>query len=337
MTAVATSAGVPALAGDPPKGGAATKPKAAPTASASASATAAPAPADGPEAWFAEGAAAHKAGRFAEAEALFLKAWAVKKTWDVAANLGLAQVNLGKHVEAAEHLAYALQWFPASELAATKEVLERRLKSAREEIGALTVTVNVDGAEVRVNGEVKGTSPLQAELFVAPGDVTIEASKSGYEPVRRKLTVAKGANETPALTLAPTAPKDRNKLPAYVIGGAGIAALIAGGVLIGVAESTKSGLSAEAPRGPDGKPVCWTTPKPGGATAECDAFRAKIGTVNTEGDAGIGLLIGGGALLGVAAAYWLWPSGGGSKDVQGSKIVPVVGPTGGAVMWTGSF
>ncbi len=269
---------------------------------------------------------------------MFLKVWAVKKAWDVAANLGLAQVNLGKNVDAAEHLAYALRWFPASEPAATKAVLERRLATARAEIGAVKVTVNVDGAQVRVNGVAKAASPLEGELFVAPGSVTIEVEKDGYEAVRKTVDVAKGGSAEAAITLLPKTAPERSKVPAYVIGGVGIASLIAGAVLIGVAEGEHARLRTDAPRGPDGALLCWRTPAAGSATkAECDAWRASTATANTEANAAIGLFVVGGAALAGAAAYWFWPASPQAGTARRSIVVPLVSASGGGAMWTGNF
>lgn len=187
--------------------------------------------------WFAQGTAAHEAGKFAEAEELFLKVWAVRKAWDVAANLGLAQVNLGKHVAAAEHLAYALRWFPASEPAATKSVLERRLTASRAEIGAVKITVNVPGAEVRIGGELKGTTPIESELFVAAGELTVEARKEGYASARQTVRVAKGGNAALSFALVKQAapPAERSVVPAAIAFGVGGAGLVLGAIGGGVA------------------------------------------------------------------------------------------------------
>src|SRR5688572_17441641 len=44
-----------------------------------------------------------------------LAAWQLKKSFDIAANLGQVELKLAKHRDAAEHLAYALDHFPARE------------------------------------------------------------------------------------------------------------------------------------------------------------------------------------------------------------------------------
>ncbi len=56
------------------------------------------------EALFREANALVKQQRWAEAEASYLAVWALRPTYDVAANLGHTQYRLGKLREAAEHL-----------------------------------------------------------------------------------------------------------------------------------------------------------------------------------------------------------------------------------------
>src|SRR4051812_2896716 len=52
--------------------------------------------------------------RWKEAEPLFQQAWALKHSYDIGGNLGLAELALGKYRDAAEHLSYALKTFPAN-------------------------------------------------------------------------------------------------------------------------------------------------------------------------------------------------------------------------------
>src|SRR5262245_2290575 len=118
-------------------------PSASPSASASAQAAA---PKDDVDRWFEEGVAAQKAGKLAEAEALFQKAWAVRKTWDIAGNLGMVEFKLGKLVEGAELVAFALANLPPSEGASTRDSLKNALDAARPEIGEIAVTCDVEGA-----------------------------------------------------------------------------------------------------------------------------------------------------------------------------------------------
>lgn len=184
---------------------------------------------------FEQGVTARKTGKLVEAESLFQKAWAMKKTWDIAANLGLVQFNLGKIAEGAEHVTYALANFPPTESDAARESLTTALAAARPEVGEIAARCNVQGAEVRIGGEPKGTTPLQRAVFVMPGAVTVEMSKDGYDSVRRTVEVKKGGTYEVAITMMPKAVEsERSLLPpaiAFSVGGAGLLmGAIAGGV-----------------------------------------------------------------------------------------------------------
>jgi tetratricopeptide (TPR) repeat protein len=285
-------------------------------------------------AWFEKGTAAHQAKRFAEAEEMFLKVWAVRKAWDVAANLGLAQVNLGKHSAAAEHLSYALRSFPASEPGATREVLERRLATSRAEVGALKITVNVPGAEVRAGGELKGTTPLDGEIFVNPGSVLLDVRKDGFGAIRRTVSIEKGRSETIAFELSPAA-VERSKVPAYVAGGVGLAGVVVGGALIGAAFAQRSELAAKLPRDETGNLLCARTAPD--AHPDCPALRAQAAQLDAFGNAGIATTVISGIVVAGAVAYYLWPSRKPATTQGVGRIFPVAGGDGGGVVWMGSF
>jgi len=289
---------------------------------------------------FEEGVAAQKAGKLVEAEGLFLRAWAAKKTWDIAANLGLVQLKQGKLAEGAGRVAYAIANLPPTESDTTRERLSKAFDAARPDIAEVKVSCDVDGASVRAGGKLMGTTPLASSFFAAPGSLTIEVTKDGYEAASKTIEIKKGGSEDVKLTLVVKSPPERSKVPAYVIGGVGVAGLIAGGVLVGQAETAGAQLVKEAPRGTSGELLCWKTPAQGSATKpECDAWRSKLGSASTGGNAGVGLLIGGGVAVAGAAAYWLWAAREPIKAAQGRSwtIVPILGNTSVGALWSGNF
>src|SRR4051812_6716954 len=64
---------------------------------------------DAADDWFDKGSAAYDAHDLKAAEAAFLEAWKLKKTQDIAANLGAVELELGQARQATGHLAYAVQ------------------------------------------------------------------------------------------------------------------------------------------------------------------------------------------------------------------------------------
>lgn len=65
----------------------------------------------------------------------------------------------------------------------------------------ILVTVNVDGATVRIDDEVIGESPVAARV-VTPGRHVITVQRSGYSGVRREVDVDLGENERVDITLS---------------------------------------------------------------------------------------------------------------------------------------
>jgi hypothetical protein len=331
LVALAIAAGAPALAGAQPKPPSKAPPKASPSAAPSVSA----APDDGPAAWFAKGSAAHEAGKYAEARELFLKVWAVNKAWDVAANLGLSELNLNMHVEAAEHLSYALRWFPASEPASTKEVLERRLAAAKAEVATVNVKVNVDGARVSINEQPRGAAPLESDVFVTPGKVRVSAQKEGYDAASKVADVPKGEHATVELTLVatPAPAKELPKWPVLVGGGLAVVALGAG-IGVTVAGSDKGNAALKVS---DDIYNAHRSCIIGAANydARCDSVKSESSTADGMNRAGIGLLVGGGVLAAGSAVYAIFALRSGAKD--SAVVVPVISPTGAGAVVRGSF
>lgn len=271
--------------------------------------------------------AANDQGRFAEAEEMLRKVWEKKKTYDVAHALGRAERHLGKHRDAAEHLAFARESLPPSELGATQKAIEEELALALKEVGVLRVTVNVPGAEVRVGGRRIGASPLADAVYVEPGDVTVAAQMEGYAAATRTVGVGKGATVEVQLTLSrPT------RVPAYVVGGAGALSLVVGGVLVGLS-AAKSGEAAQLREGilADGGYCAGTS-----VHRDCQSLNAAVSTSDTTGNASIAAFGLGAAMVAGAAVYLLWPAPPPQAKV-GARVFPAAAPGSAGMVLSGSF
>ncbi len=283
---------------------------------------------------FEQGIAARKAGNLAEAEAYFQKAWALKKTWDIAANLGLVELNLGKLPEGANHVYYALTELPPTESKATRTKLFEAFRDARRDVAGFDVRCDVDGAEVLVNGKPVGPTPVRRTQFAAPGQVTVEVRKDGYETQRKTVTLEKSSNNTVAFTMVKAAPAgERSRVPAFVIGGVGVASLAAGAALLGVSLATRADLQAVAH-----DDFCWSEPIPSsGATQQCDRWRARALEAATLGNAGIGLLVAAGVAAGATTGYLIWRSDASRRPAAAWLLTPLVGSDGGGAALRGTF
>lgn len=333
-------------------------PRPAPPPSATAAVAPAPDPGEGDELsrLYNEGYNAFQAGEFEKAEQRLQRAWALSKSYDIAGTLGSAKLELGKYREAALYLSFALRNALPSTRATVRDRIKRDLDGARTHLATIKLTVNLAEAKVAIDGAIVDPLFLGAEVYVDPGKRNFEAMAEGYTTATSSIEVKAGEVQVVTLTLERTAaPKgggtapppapttQSTPLPAAILGGAGGLAIIVGAVLIGAAESSKRtayDLSIDTLT-PDGNPTC---PRQGpGPTERCDDLRSSAQNADAFGNVGIGVFIGAGVLIAGATAYMLFrpepPPGAQGEGAPGptSQIVPVVGTSGGGVVWQGRF
>jgi hypothetical protein len=218
--------------------------------------------------YFRQGKAFVKEDRWEDARRAYLAGWQIKRGYDIAGNLGSVELELGLSREAAGHLAYCIKSFPATGTAAQLAYIKGRFEEARQRVAALSIQVNVDGAEVYVDGRSIGRSPFPDDVYIEPGSRTLEVKLAGFAPSKRAVEAAKGSWQSVALVLrasasapgqapSPVVPvvpivpvgpiegegEERSRAPFYV-GGAAAAVGISAGV-IGVVLSHSAALRAD--------------------------------------------------------------------------------------------
>lgn len=320
-----------AFAADPPGAGAA-RPPAPATATAQA-----PAPADiaadvdvAAHSLIVKGLADVEAGDSPSAFDHFSAAWLLQQHWQIAEHLGAVEKVLGKTVEAANHLAFAERRAPADR----KERAGKLLAEVASQVGKIVVTTDPEDAEILVDGTPTGMKSGDA-IYVAADVHHKVAARKGSDA--NEVDVLGAAGRSTEVRLMVSAPAPRSRVPAFVIGGFGAAAAIAGGVLVGVAESNGADLRANAPRGSEGELLCRKAPTPGSATnPACDAWRSKAAESSTMGNVGLGLFIVAGAAAAGTAAWLLWPESSKTSAAR-LQVVPAFGPDGGGAVFTGRF
>jgi hypothetical protein len=98
----------------------------------------------------------------------------------------------------------------------------------------LVLVSEVEGAQVLVDGEPVGTTPMAQPLRLQPGTHELQVSREGYMTQRRTLELGPGRSETVELALIPMADRQEQlRTWSYVAGGAAAAALV-GAVLLHV-------------------------------------------------------------------------------------------------------
>lgn len=319
--------------GAPPKAQGAAKAEAAPLM-------------DPAEEHFRKGNALYKEGKWAEAEGEYEKALSLRKTHDVAANLGHAELRQGKWTEAAEHLAFSVRSWPMTGNAEKRAFAQKGLEEARGKVGALEVRVSAAGAEVMVDGKRVGLSPLEVEVFVEPGAHGVEAKLAGHEDAREAVEVGAGASKVVELSLkrkaeaGPVGPveppvKKRSLVPAVVLGGVAVAGAGAAiGMFVGVngkvvdARDTAQQIRAEGGTCKEGAQV----------HSRCELLESDKSTGRTLAGFVVGSTVVGGLAAASAIVYLAWPAPSGSAKNASARVGfgPVIG-SGGRVVISGSF
>lgn len=288
-----------------------------------------------------EAAAALKAAQYERARSLMLDAWQVRPTWDVAMFLAQAEMELRLYRDAAEHLDYAIANLPAVESEKLLQTLQQAFAEAKAHVGQLRIASNRDGAEVLIDGQVVGKSPLPNALFVEPGQHRIEVRQAGVSTTRDVELAANGSLET-ALDLpvanAPTAPTNNTTPPPWTPSNPtterdahrSIVPVVVGGAVFAVALASAIGFKLDETSQRDDADSLQRTLGPyacAGSASQSETCR-QLKDAGKSADADRKWFIASTVVAGTAAVatslYWLWPrskakeSNGNSIDVQGA-------------------
>lgn len=300
-------------------------------------------------------------GDFKGAYPLYLDAWNEKKSYDIAGNLALAEMKLGRLREAAEHFFYCEQNYPSvkdPEMVKKLEVVRKLSEEVRSQVGTVKIHVTRDdgksaeGAEVLMDGRFLGRvgaggvveHPLLGSgkpMFGEIGNRSISArmdcgtGKNAAETAA--VMVNKGRESSVALTL-----QCREVFPLWpslvaggvgVLGvGAGVATLLMSNSRLNEAEELYGKLLTADGRGacllPENKADC-------DKMAEADSASVTLRTLSIAGFA-----TGGAGLVAAGVLSYLHIRSKGteptSREVQ-VQASPVVYPGGGGMWISGRF
>jgi hypothetical protein len=159
---------------------------------------------------FQEGVKYYDEKQYEKARAAFLQAYALKRHPAVLLNLAQSELRSGHEADAAKHFAtYLREHKEASAL--EKQEAEKGLAAAKTKVGEVNVETD-DGAELFVDGQPEGRTPLPTPLYLEPGQHAIEArkeGKAGTSNVTAKAGASTSINialSTPAPAASPAAP-----------------------------------------------------------------------------------------------------------------------------------
>lgn len=140
--------------------------------------------------WY-RGVDAFRAGNYEEARRAFAECYQLMPKSDVLRNLSISEIQSGHYVSAARHLKQLLA-SPGDLPSNVREEANNRLAQAEAQIGQLKISVDVSGAEVRIDGTVIGRSPLEDSWYIEPGQHEIVVTKAGYPSESRQVFALAG-------------------------------------------------------------------------------------------------------------------------------------------------
>ncbi len=152
---------------------------------------------------FGSGVTLYKEGKFTEALAEFERAYEIAPHPLVLYNIAGCHRELSRYGEAVRYYRRFLD--------EGKDVVSKtRLDNAQAEltdilarVARVTVQVTVDGAELSLDGEVLGTTPLEMPLVLPPGEHRLTARVPGHRDAVRVVKVASGDELEVELSPAP--------------------------------------------------------------------------------------------------------------------------------------
>lgn len=151
---------------------------------------------------YKQGVEALKLKQWDKAIEALLQAFQRNPLPQIAANLGHAEFMAGKYKDAVEHLSlYLREGKDISE--EDRQTMQREIAESQAKLGMVTIRVDVDGADLLVDSQKVGVSPLEKPALVEPGSRTFEAKKEGLPSARQVVEVAAGTTPVVELKLAP--------------------------------------------------------------------------------------------------------------------------------------
>ncbi len=141
---------------------------------------------------FERGVALFESGDLAEALAAFLRAYEIEPHSHLFYNIGVVQLEMGDHAAATRSLRRYLDESGDTVSARRRSEVEKHLDALSRRVARLTVRSNVDGAQVMIDGEVVGTSPLRDPIVLNPGTRRVHVSAPGYAASSQAIILAGG-------------------------------------------------------------------------------------------------------------------------------------------------
>jgi hypothetical protein len=155
---------------------------------------------------YAKGVRLYEEGAYGASLVEFRRAYELVPNYSILYNIGQVNYQLQNFVEASRYLEKYLREGGRSVPAARSDEVRRELGELAGRIGTVEVRANVAGADVTVDDEGVGRTPLEAPVKVNAGRRRVSVAKTGYLPATAVLDVVGGEAAVARLELAPVAP-----------------------------------------------------------------------------------------------------------------------------------
>jgi len=216
---------------------------------------------------FGQALALQTGGDWAGALALLKEVAAVKPTPQVRFNIALCEERLGRLVAALGDYELAGADAQAQKADQVRQEVDARLESLKARVPRVVVKrgQGADSATISLDGVSLGDSVLDSPLPVDPGPHVVEGVASGFLPFKESFRVAEQQTATievklelapvktdplpPPLPLLPPDPASQNlRTAGFIVGGAGIASLLASGAMFYLRHTAISDLDEQCGR-----------------------------------------------------------------------------------------
>ncbi len=152
---------------------------------------------------FRSGVAFYKDGDFTAAQVEFRRAHELSPNYRVLYNLGQTSRELKDYAGALSAFEQYLREGGKEVPAARRKDVQAWVDQLKNKVGTISVTTNVEGAEILLDDVRLGVSPLAAPVVVNVGRHKFSATHGGFRAAQRALDVAGMQAASVALELAP--------------------------------------------------------------------------------------------------------------------------------------
>ncbi len=271
---------------------------------------------------FQRGVELFQEGAFRAALVEFERAYGIAPDYRLLYNIGQVKLQLQDYLGATQSYESYLEQGGSDIPEARRDDVEEAFETLRQRVGRISVTANRDGAEVFIDDQRAGETPMAATVAVNVGRHRVLARSADGATASKTIDIAGGDLIDVALELeAPdlTAGAAENKPPLPMMKRAAIGSWAAGGVmLLGAGATAWLAKSNVDDRNAELEKDLPTASKVKDFGSSADAF-----AITTDVLAVLGL-------VGIGAGVWLWLRDDGTKAAETDAEPPAVA---GNVQW----